>query len=926
MASSSILSQTLQSITVTKVQELETRRQKYQKQKDEILAKADGAGNDVGERIKLLHDSIKDLGICSAAEAEEFADFCRYVQQSEYDPSVSKEKLAQFEQKIRAKLDSETRKLDLADLYSRLLIEWIDAPRASGGESPSLDNLSLGDSFDVVQSVQKERLEQLRDKFESVVLTPLETDEVEIDNYLKQLFNSDEGESALESLRKQVRGKGTSMLRERKLFDRDSLEWCIQSLLKVDLFDDEKKATLRDFLSNEDVLSEIKDVLNMRYANIENWSWGLGDRGMPVVPRQSPNGKWRVMMDDDVLHTIFTHWIGTIWAVELKGYLQGMQKNPSVWKGSSMAMPPEELAKRKYYLGSSFSSYNTNVDALRQESYRDHFFLAPLPSKLYQSTGGGYDDDDDEDDEEELNLSPKQIKQLLLRTLATEVLVRRSIDGEAAVVQSDFQWFSTGLAHSTIFAVLRFMGFQEEWITFFKKVLEPPLDMLNGKPVRTRKRGLPMAHIFEKFIGEVIMFFMDLAVNHESGMILYRFHDDLWLSGKPAECAKAWNTMETFAKVMGLEFNMNKTGSVYFVEEERKRKPEIARALPKGPVVMNFMVLDPESGHWVINKEHVMQHVAQLQKQLAGCKSVLEWTKTWNSCIGRFFSYTFADPANCFGLSHVTKTLEAHKQIQSYLFSNSTVAQHLSQTISTRFDVESVSDAFLYMPETCGGLGLLNPFIPLLFIRDGVCVNPDDYLRQFHKDERKEYEELKKTFENLSDSQRRRRYKDNFYSGDGNGSYSGVPERHLPWGSSAQSFMSFDDYVRWRECASSLFHSTYKYLMTPAKKTFDVTFSDHVYNALEDLSDEINGTTSGASRRGRGGRRSGRVTRTREYRGGLPDVDPDSISDENGWIVSFYADEVIAQFGGLGMLDTSLLPLGVLKAMRSKMITWQMVL
>ena len=345
-------------------------------------------------------------------------------------------------------------------------------------------------------------------------------------------------------------------------------------------------------------------------------------------------------MDDDVLEALFTHWIGTSWAVSLKATLQDVTRYTGIWKQATKA-PHDEKQKRKYFDIPHIET--SSVDHQRQTTYRDHFFMAPLPSKLFEEAGG-YDDDDTGPETDPDRLSPKEIKQLLLRTLATEVVMRRSLDGEVAVVQSDFQWFATGLAHSTIFAVLRFMGFQEDWIAFYKKALEPPLDMLNGKPVRTRKRGLPMAHVFEKLLGELVLFFLDLAVNQEANMLLYRFHDDLWLAGKPQDCAKAWQTMEKFTSLMGLEFNKHKTGSVYLVEGEgRVRDESIVNALPKGPVIMNFLVLDPKTGEWIINKEHVQQHVEQLQKQLTGSKSVLEWVKTWNSCIGRFFSYTFGE-------------------------------------------------------------------------------------------------------------------------------------------------------------------------------------------------------------------------------------------------------------------------------------------
>lgn len=354
------------------------------------------------------------------------------------------------------------------------------------------------------------------------------------------------------------------------------------------------------------------------------------------------------MMDEDVLQALFTHFIGNKWCVIVKDALQTLIDTKGVWHDAT-TIPDEDKALYQYYLQDTGGRYvrKPSVEKKRHEVYREHFFLAPMPGKEFEDAVG-YDDDDDSDDDDDTDRngekrSPKEIKQLLLRTLATEVHFGRAFDGEVAIVQSDFQWFATGVAHSTIFAILRFVGFQEEWIEFFRKVLEPPLDMMTGGPVRIRKRGLPMAHIFEKVFGELALFFMDVAVNRQAKMLLYRFHDDLWLCGKPDRCATAWQTMQHFAKIMGLEFNENKTGSAYLVEEGHTRKSEVIKALPEGPVVINFLVLDPETGDWTINQKHVQEHVKQLQKQLNGAQSVLQWVKTWNSCIGRFFSYTFGE-------------------------------------------------------------------------------------------------------------------------------------------------------------------------------------------------------------------------------------------------------------------------------------------
>lgn len=329
--------------------------------------------------------------------------------------------------------------------------------------------------------------------------------------------------------------------------------------------------------------------------------------------------------------------------MQFKSTLRNLRYHESLW-GTKSRLSDEEIAKRKYFQNDH--SLGSGVAAEREQVYMKDFFMAPLPSKLFEEAGG-YDDDDDAPETDPDKKSPKDVKQLLLRTMATEVVMHRSLDGEVAVVQSDFQWFATGIAHTSIFAVMRFMGFSEEWLRFFKKALEPPMNMLDGQPARVRKRGLPMAHIFEKFLGELVLFFMDLAVSQNSEMLLYRFHDDLWLAGSPSKCAAAWKTMTEFASVMGLEFNKAKTGSVYLTEGERSKDPKVVEALPEGPVVMNFLVLDPGSGSWMINQEHVQQHVKQLQKQLDGSKSVLQWIRTWNSWYVSCKTNLFYSPLQC---------------------------------------------------------------------------------------------------------------------------------------------------------------------------------------------------------------------------------------------------------------------------------------
>ena len=279
-SSPSILSQTLQSITVTKIRELEKQRQSFESAKNEALEEAGKETSNVRKRVLGLHNRVAKLEILSPSELENMR---RWIDQAEFDPSIGDTALFKFEDALRSRLEIESRKLSLADLYSRLLTEWIDSPN-NGESEPSMSESTLDEPFEIVQSRQKERLQQLRDKFERVVFEPLHTDEVEIDNYLASLFAGETGHRALKKLRDNVKTMGVRLLEQKRPLDVQTLIWCIKALLKNELLNDEKKASLQDFLRDDAVLNEIKDVLNMRFRDIRKWSWNLGTEGMPVLP------------------------------------------------------------------------------------------------------------------------------------------------------------------------------------------------------------------------------------------------------------------------------------------------------------------------------------------------------------------------------------------------------------------------------------------------------------------------------------------------------------------------------------------------------------------------------------------------------------------------------------------------------------------
>jgi hypothetical protein len=239
------LSKTLQTLTLTKIREIGKQRKKYEAKKHEILTQANGT-SDQRQLVSHLLSGVKE-SIPSARTDSELTNVRRLLDQSRFDGSIPIEMLKSFEKQLRTKLENQSCKLGLADLYSHLMTEWMNPPSQAPQQSTKTEDKDSDDSFEVLER-QKARLQQLCDKFESVAFEPLETDEVEIDNYIQDLFSGEEGEKALKNLRKTVRFQGDHMLANITPFEKKSLTWCIKGLLAEDLLSEEKQNVLRDFL------------------------------------------------------------------------------------------------------------------------------------------------------------------------------------------------------------------------------------------------------------------------------------------------------------------------------------------------------------------------------------------------------------------------------------------------------------------------------------------------------------------------------------------------------------------------------------------------------------------------------------------------------------------------------------------------------
>ncbi|PWY85078.1 hypothetical protein BO70DRAFT_335252 [Aspergillus heteromorphus CBS 117.55] len=882
----SALSQTLQSLTLSKIRELEKRRKSYDMRKVAILEAAD-ASQDPWQRLQYLLKGTLELYPAAATDST-VVNIERWIHQSTYDSSIAPKILAEFETELRTKLDVQSRKLALADLYSRLLTEWVDPPsgRQEGSSTP------VEDDYMVVDERQKQRLQQLCDQFDESVFQPLETDEAQIRTFLDGLFPDDESKKALQELRKEIESKASSLWCEKEPFSADSVADCIHGLLNQDLLSEEKRVIMKSFLKTPVALTEIADVLNMRYGDIEGWDWNAGIEGIPVIPRQQANGKYRIWMDDDLLQLIFVQYIGTRLCNLLKASLTQFIRSESVWSWAcGPQMTERDRLRNEYY--TTGSDENSTAERLRKEEYLDTYFLSQLPKSetTLGEDGNSYDEGADDEGHPMID-EQKNFRQLLLRKIATEALLHRHMHGAAVVIQSDMKWYATCLPHGTIIAVMKYVGFPPEWIGFYHRYLAAPLNMDDScegrEPIgpRIRKRGIPFSHASEKLLGEMILFFMDLTVNRATGMLLYRLHDDLWLCGEPSKCVRAWDVMHQYARVTGLEFNHSKTGSAYLAGS---RDPHIAAELPKGSVTFGFLKLDADTETWVIDEEPVEAHVQQLRQQLERCDSVISWVRTWNSCIGRFFKNTFGQPAYCFGEPHVHAILTTYKNIQRTIFGNPetggiSIQHHLRAMITSRFGEIDIPDAFFFFPEQLGGLGLRNPVISVCLVERTMSGPPFKKIQEFFEQERTLYDSAKKAFDILSDKQRRQRREG--YAADDE------LEQPLINANEANTFMSFAEFTRFRESRSPEFSKLYTALMQlPLSK--GIRRTRQVDDALRHALNQ------------------------QQIRG---------LSGEERWSLELYVGEVVRTLGGVNLVDQKFLPVGVLGMVKEKPVKWQMVL
>lgn len=910
---SAALPQTLKSITATKITELSKQRTIFNAQRDEIIAAANQAPNPRA-KVQILLEGITRLkghpndaldstekkeSIENDSDRAAHVNIRRFLFQSQYDSSAPESRLKIWIAQLEKELRHLEVKHDHAAFYSALVTEWLAS--LDGDASAVEGKKGTSDEF---QSVGRAEMHEQRAIWESYVFNSADVDADTIRAYLDRLFKRTlVSRQALDDLRKRVKDFGTDFAAKKTWFTVDRLKWVSKALLKSDLLSNEKAGILKEFMRNKEVTREVADVLNMRLASLANWSWP--DEGLPLEMRRQLNGKYRVFMDEDLLDSLMLQYLGRGWAVTFRHAFDAFLRSRA-WKFPHEHVSKEERERRQYFRDRRPRGITT-VNEHRRTKYENEYFMTQLPRSL-EEAASEYGDEDG-DDEYDGKKSALDTKHSLLHMLITESILQKKVHGQFTAIRSDFKFFGPSLPHTTMLMVLEYFGVPEFWLNFFKTFLEAPLKFTQDGPqaaVQVRRRGVPMSHSLSDCFGEVVLFCMDYSVNqYTNGAFLYRLHDDFWFWGQEKICVRAWKAMAEFTRVMGLEFNGEKTGTVQLTGEERSSaaSPSSSSAssedsedgeaadtatsnitdytLPTGEIRWGFLKLDAEQGRFVIDQTQVDSHIAELQTQLSSCKSIFVWTQAWNSYFARFFSNNFGKPAICFGREHIDMAISTLSRIERTLFpAGGGVTAHLRAQIAAQFDIHDLPEGFFYFPVELGGLELLNPYIPLLAMRENITQTPHRRLEKAFVDDELAYHAAKEEFKRLGPNTQ-------------SSTWDGEDDDE------SAAFLSLEEYMRHPEARSAALHKAYTDLMC--------------------VPEEVRIDRTPAFRRDQ----LGLDTDDDDERDGIISDNWSNMTPYWRWVAELYHEDMVGRFGGLAAVDREFMPLGVVKTLKEGRFRWQ---
>ncbi|KAH7384488.1 hypothetical protein BKA66DRAFT_441064 [Pyrenochaeta sp. MPI-SDFR-AT-0127] len=880
------------------------------------------------KRVSELLEDIKKFDSYLEND-DDLSIMTRYIEQAHDDKSISEAKLLRFEEQLWNKLNKHLNRMEVSMLHVDLMKEVIEAESATESAAAKLKKAALEDDFEMVEN----ELEELLERFEKETFTAKEVDVNTIETYLSDVIAGGRGETALECLRTDMRLYGEQLMDGRTEADQDGLMWVIMDLLKNDLISVEKKKILESYLQSPIALRELVATINMK--SFRHWVYNNEHEGLPVTARQNSDGEYCITVEEDVIDMLFLHCTAIGWASKLKECLVEYARNSMAF--ASKFITPDEMNKREFFLmptrrpikprastctcchpsyphapmpppagmplqyGSSpvviidvpgkkskkkrsFDMHpppppppaHDNLSHERSRVYTSDFFVSRLPSQE--------------------GCTPKltrkeEVQAKLIKTLAIEAKLGKAFGGGAHVSTMSFDSVASSLPHKTIVTVLKFLGVPVLFVDFFTRFLEAKLNIgpaLHGTPDRIlkRARGVPVGHGLELFFSEAVLFFLELAVYQTTGSHLYRLRDTCFFVGSPKQKSGCTEQISKFATIMGMALKDIDTSS--------------------GKLAIGCLSMDTPSASptapacFIIDNSAVDVYSHHVKKQLSMCTTVLDWIRIWNSSVGTYAAHLFGPLAEIFGKSHLEAVKDAYNRIFSTVLGGNDLTAHIRYLLRSRskvsvYDENLALEAFIYLPQAYGGLGVRNPFITMNLAHK-INENPDANIEKYLKDEEIYYNFAAESFTVLSDEQRQEKIRTIFNDNKDRIDAALGPERDLTKFMSQEELTANREYIPYPVLRSSP-------RPAPQVNVFTPTVMDLYRDLHREPIDDIE--------------LSSQVFQSISFLAGIGDMKyMRKLSSEEKWVLGMHGAECFEKYGTLEIWWGEGVPREVYKAVR----------
>lgn len=868
---------------------------------------------DATKRVALLVEDIKKLDL-DMEDDDGLAIISRYIEEAQDNQSVSKLKIRQFERQLNAKLDKHVTasRLEISSLYIELMRDVMDNADAGRTNSATALNTVIDDDFEVVEH----RLDEILEAFEKETFTTRAVDVEAIEEFLATLFD-ESNKRHLEELRlniQEVSDDGADGLG----LDQDFFTWAVMDLLKSDAVSAQKKKTLEGYAQSPIAMRELLSIINMK--SIRNWEYKEAEVGLPVAACLKADGQYQINAEEDLIDLLFLQCVGLSWCMNLKTALVDFVRGCSHFNDQPLSM--NEFKTREFFLAgaprmpmkttvcstchpvyevtppppgcfvhvpppppppvmviessyrkkkkgagrwSGISHYQDSLKDTRNTKYRNEFCVARLPAQE-GCTPGIIEDTQAE----------------LMKTLAVEAKLRTTFDGYTQVAEMKFNALETSLPHKTILTVLKFLGVPEYFLDFSTRFLETKLNIgcaVRGAPDRvlTRACGVPAGHALSLFFTEAVMFLVELLVRQKTGVSLYRLKDECYFVGSLEQQQQFEEEVTRFADIMSLNVS---------VEEDAK---------------IGFLIIEADGAR--INDSKVDAYARGMKEQLAAHTTVLDWVRVWNDTVGTYAAHLFGPLAEIFGKPHLDAVKRAYQRIFNIIFAGGDLTSHMKMLLAPHMKslhtlTPASIEAFIYLPQAHGGLGVKNPFVTLSLARN-MCATPDLYTTDYLAAEEKYYNRAAENWTKFSAEVRSNKIEYFFNNDDDAVAAALGPERDLT------TFMTKEELTANRERAS------YPCLPFPTFPTpYFATVIPNPTDLYTDLLREpIDNITSSDKVSDEMRRLSGKGDMKSWHR----------LSGEDKWVLQLYSDECFQFYGGLEVWCGEYVPQEVLKTIRGQM-------